>query len=156
MGTATGQIAVIGDQLYVYDERRVKWLSVESTVFNFGHEKKNDDRFLEYVGDIISTGAIVPFNGTIVYVSVKTNDAVGVAKNFEIYIDEVAQPNTSPTDLTQISTDGSVRTDAATQSFISSTHNIDVNKGQSLRIRVSGGGPPVANPVVLLWVKWRK
>ena len=31
VGSANGQIAVIGDKLYMYDLTRTKWLSIETT-----------------------------------------------------------------------------------------------------------------------------
>ena len=43
VGTATGQIAVIGDKLYMFDVTRAKWLSVEATMLNFGLENGTDD-----------------------------------------------------------------------------------------------------------------
>jgi hypothetical protein len=35
-GTETGQLAVIGDQLYMYNATRTKWLSIESEMMMFG------------------------------------------------------------------------------------------------------------------------
>ena len=52
IGTATGQLAVIDDKLFLYDQTRGKWLSVESCLLNFGLEEDSDNVFLEYVGDI--------------------------------------------------------------------------------------------------------
>ncbi len=62
-GSATGQLSVIGDKLFMYDATRVKWLSVESTALHFarGGSNRNDAplRFSGVIGNQ-NSGAYMP------------------------------------------------------------------------------------------------
>lgn len=157
VGTDSGQIAIIGDQLYVYDQQRVKWLSVQSTLLNYANENGSSNRFLEYVGDVTANGAIMPYYATIVYVTDKgLPSTTPLNKEIQIYINNTMVPNADPPATPgAISVDGVLNTITAGIFFISRTHNIDVNEGQFVRIRV-GGGTDIQDIVVLVWVKWRK
>lgn len=156
-GTATGQIAVIGDQLFMYDLSRSKWLTIETTLLNFGREENTDNRFLEYVGDIESTGAIMPFDGTIVYVSINSTDssidgASNPNKKIELWINNAAVPNNDTVGMESI--DGEFELSA--NQFSTTIYNLDFNKDDFIRIRASAEGSGVRNATALLWVKWRR
>ena len=69
VGSADGQLAVIGDKLYMYDLTRTKWLSVETTALQYGWAGSADNQLLWFGGDIENTGPLMLLDGTIVYLS---------------------------------------------------------------------------------------
>ena len=146
VGTATGQIAVIGDKLYMFDVTRAKWLSVEATMLNFGLENGTDNQFLEYVGDIISSGPKMPHAGTIVYVTMNASGGQS-NKQVQLYRNNVAVPD----DL-DVTLDGLLQLSG--YSFSNTVYNLE--KGDHLKVKVGSAGSNVNDLSVLLWVKWRK
>ncbi|WP_298954653.1 hypothetical protein [uncultured Nonlabens sp.] len=157
VGSHTGQIVVIDDQLFVYDQARGKWLSAQTTLLSYANENNSSGRFLEFVGDVTRNGAILPYDATIVYITVKALPTPTPRdKNIEIYIDNTPVPNNDTVSPEGISVDGVVRTSTNSNFFISRTHNIDVDQGQSVRVRVANAGGNIEDTVVLLWLKWRK
>jgi len=155
-GSVTGQLAVIGDRLFLYDQDRSKWLSVETTLLNFGRESGNNNVFLEYVGDIQTLGPQMPQAGTIVYVSI--NSSGGKAdKKLELYINNTMVANNDPATADAISIDGELQLSSNT--FRTTRYNVDFNANDFIRVRVAddGGGASVRtdNITALLWVKWR-
>lgn len=148
VGTSTGQLSVIGDKLFMYDETRGKWLSVESSLLNFGLENGTDNQNLEYVGDILVSGPRMPLDGTIVYI---TMNASGGQANKKV---ELYKNNTVIPDNLDPSIDGELVLDGYT--FTNTQYNLDFNEGDHFRVRVGADGSDVENLSVLLWVKWRK
>ncbi len=74
-GTTSWQLAVIGDQLYMYDETRVQWLIVETTALQYGYGTvpvafEGGNQILFFGGDNEEVGGSMPFNGTIVYMTI--------------------------------------------------------------------------------------
>lgn len=148
IGTATGQISVIGDKLYMFDEDRDKWLTVGSTMLNFGLENGTDDEFLEYVGDIRSSGPRMPLDGTIVYITM--NSSGGQAdKQVQLYFGDTPIPNDADASI-----DGVMELGGNT--FMNSNYNLDFEAGDYFRVKVLDNGGDVQNLSVLLWVKWRQ
>lgn len=144
-GTVTGQISVIGDKLFLFDGDRNKWLSVESTVFNFGLESWAEDDYLEYAGDIDDSGPQMPFAGTIVYATVNTTDG-----------------DPSQTGSIQVFNEAGGATIVAQQDFklvegnrIYQNLDVDFEAGQVIRVFIDPNSTGVENPSVVLWIKWR-
>ncbi|RDK88407.1 hypothetical protein [Marinirhabdus gelatinilytica] len=73
VGSAAGQISVIGDRLYLFDATRSKWLTVESSTVTFGLEGDLNNKNLEYAGDIQNNGPNMPYNGTVVYAAINSS-----------------------------------------------------------------------------------
>lgn len=148
VGTAMGQLSVIGDKLFMYDEDRGKWLTIGSTMLNFGLENGTDNQFLEYVGDITTSGPKMPLAGTIVYIAM--NSAGGQAdKQVQLYFGNTPIPN----DL-EPSIDGVIALSGNT--FTNSNFNLDFEAGDYFRIKVLDEGSDVEELSVLLWIKWRQ
>lgn len=146
-GTATGQLSVIGDKLYHYDATRAKWLSVEYTLFNFGLAGPVNNQDLEYVGDIELSGPRMPFDGTIVYVTMNASSGA-VNKPIQIHINGVPVPDSANPNI-----DGLLELDNYT--YTNTSYNLDFNAGDYIQVDVPSGGA-VWDPSVLLKVKWRK
>lgn len=150
IGTANGQIAVIGDKLYMYDLTRVKWLSVEATSLQFGYDGSSDGQVLLTGGDVTDSdsGAKMPFNGTIVYVTVQSSGG-NTNKRFYLRLNGSniatnANPNLSG------------RFNLSGGAYTSTSYNINFNAGDYLSTRSSSSGSSVSDPVVIIWIKWRK
>ena len=142
VGSAMGQLSVIGDQLYLYDDVRVKWLSVGAATFNFGRDGNNDNRYLEYAGDIDDSGPRMPRDGTIVYVTMNSSGG-NATKTGTIEITDAGGTTTN----TSIALIGGRR--------IYEDFNVDFGAGDELRVRLDAAGSGSLNTSVILWVKWR-
>lgn len=144
-GSATGQIAVIGEKLFLFDGVRNKWLSVESGTFNFGKDSWAGDEYLEYAGDIDDSGPKMPFDGTIVYATINTTDGdpshSGSIRVFN-----------APDDPTIIEQEPLVLNQG---SRVYKDLDLDFQAGQVVRVYIDPSGWGVENPSVVLWVKWR-
>lgn len=152
-GSAEGQLAVIGDatngyKLYMYDDVRNKWLSVEVSVLPFGRNGNNDNTPMKTAGNVASNrvGYRMPFNGTIIHATVRTNDNSGAqAKQFDIQV-RTGNANISSTPITTAAAE-------ATNTAL----NVDFSAGNYINVRINNdGNGNVNNPVVTLWVKWRQ
>ena len=150
-GTTTGQLAVIGDLLYMYDGTREKWLSAESTALHYGRNGEADDERLSFGGDVTnnSSGPKMPFNGTIVYMTIQSSGGAN-NKQFDIKINgtDVDNNNQDPT------LDG--RISLSSGSFTRTTYNIDFDAGDFITLEVRSQGLGVDDPAGVIWVKWRQ
>lgn len=146
-GTAMGQLAVVGDKLYMYDDTRGKWLSVESTALHFARGGANrNDSPLRFSGVISNqnSGSYMPLDGTIVYISAMIN-AGDDSKEFLI---ERRDSSGFVATAATFNLSGEVYSNASA--------NIDFNAGEYLITRISGTGGTVNNPNIIIWVKWRQ
>ncbi len=149
VGTMTGQLSVIGDILCMFDSTRNKWLSVEVTPLQFGYALSADNVNLWFGGDVEdnNSGAMMPFDGTIVYIGVKSSGG-NQTKRMDIRINGLdVGNNTDPT------LDG--RFNLISGSFTYTDYNIDFNSGDYISIRAAANGSPVDDPTAILWVKRR-
>lgn len=155
IGSVTGQLAVIGDKLFMYDATRVKWLSVETTALQYGYEAIADNRVLWFGGDIgrntsteDDTGPKMPFDGTIVYMTIESSGG-NASKSFDIEISGTAVPNNADPTL-----DG--RFHLSGGAFTRTTFNIDFNAGDYIMLKARSNGSGVRDPAAIIWVKWRE
>ena len=150
-GTENGQIAVIGDKLYMFDSVRSKWLSVEQTTLEFGRlGSGSDPKEIEFGGGDIQGGAKMPMDGTIVCLGMSaTKDN---SRNINLYINETAVPN----DNVNLEVDGVSNLDQTTLKFLNEGFNIDFESGDVIRFEVDNGVNDIENLVVVAYVKWRK
>ena len=148
VGSATGQLAVIGDKLYMYDNTRGKWLSTETTALNYGYAGSTDNQVLWFGGDVDLSGPIMPYDGTIVYVTVNSSGG-NVTKRFHLQLNgSNIGNNVDPT------LDARFELTAGTFSY--SDYNIDFNAGDYITILAANTGLPVDDPAAIIWVKWRQ
>ena len=152
-GDAEGQLAVIGDatngyKLYMYDDVRNKWLSVEVSVLPFGRNGNSDNTPMKTAGNVTNNrvGYRMPFNGTIIHATVRSNDNSGAqTKQFDIQV-RTGNANVSSTPITTAAAE-------ATNTAL----NVDFSAGNYVNVRINNdGNGNVNNPVVTLWVKWRQ
>lgn len=144
-GTASGQIAVIGDELYLYDASRTKWLSVASSTFNFGKEGSLNNTDLEYAGDIDNSGPSMAQAGTIVYVSLNSSGG-NQSKGFTLSRYNTANTLVSTNTFT-----------LHTGELVVNDANIDFNKGDYFIVSVDAcSGGNVDDASMVLWTKWRQ
>ncbi len=148
VGSITGQLAVIGDKLYMYDATRVKWLSTEVTTLSLGRSGNQDNVNLRATGNQGNnrSGYLMPYDGTIVYATAKSNNGSGAqAKQFSILVRNGNTTNTS----TNIST--------VSSEYISTNLNIDFSAGDYINGTINNDGNGNVNNVsIVLWVKWRQ
>jgi hypothetical protein len=147
VGTATGQLAVIGDQLYMYDVTRAKWLSTETTTLTFTSTGPTTNILLKY-GEVanVNSGAYMPHAGTIVYIGATTSDLSGSSstKAFDVTVKNGA---------TTIST---TTFNLVNWKFLKTDYNVNFNAGNYINVRTPSAGGNVTDPTVTVWVKWRK
>jgi hypothetical protein len=146
-GSATGQLAVIGDQLYMYDATRAKWLSSETSVLQFSNAGSTTNVVLKY-GDAANanSGAYMPFDGTIVYIGATTADSSGPgpSKAFNVTVKNGA---------TTIST---TTFNLVNWKFLKTDYNVNFSAGDYINVRTPSAGGNVTDPTVTVWVKWRR
>ncbi len=153
VGSVTGQLAVIGDKLYMYDDTRGKWLSLETVSFNFGKSGNADTDNLRSQGNVSSanSGTLMPFNGTIIAITANSNTTSGstnLSKEFNFRIRNASTTQGAEIDF---SLSGGTYSDIL--------FNRDFNAGDHFHIRArdpDSSGDSVSNPIVTIWVKWNK
>jgi hypothetical protein len=147
-GTATGQLAVIENELFLYDATRGKWLSIEANKYSFGLEDGADNEPLEYVGDVQNNGPKIKENSTIVYVALNARDGQ-TGKDIQMIIDNVNVPfNANP------NINGLIKLNP--YSYINTAFNMDLNAGQVLKFFVTAAGNATTDITVDVWIKKRK
>lgn len=147
VGTATGQLAVIGDELYMYDAVRTKWLSVGFSSLDFGRNANSDNQPLRFGGNAEDddTGAMMPFDGTIIAIGAKASDGVA-NKGFEVRVrnGNGAAANQATLNL-----------NLAGGEYQSNNNNLDFDAGDYLSVYVVNAGGNIENLAVTLWIKKR-
>jgi hypothetical protein len=139
-----GQLAVIGDKLFMYDNVRGKWLSTETTALQYNKGDVLTDAPLRFGGDlrVNTSGPIMPFNGTIVYATAMSA-AGNTTKPFEIRVRNG-------------STTRSVHTVTYTTRQLNEHNlNIDFNAGDYITVFVTNTGSAIEDTAFVVWVKWR-
>ncbi len=148
VGTQMGQLAIIGDKLYHFDAIRSKWLSVESSSIAFGLEGNVDNEALEFSGDVEITGPKMPYDGTIVYISIQSSGGQS-DKGFQIVKNGVDVPDNPNSTI-----DGFINLESG--SYINTNYNLDFNAGDYFEIDAAAAGGSVNNVSFVMWVKWRQ
>lgn len=149
IGSVTGQLAVIGDKLFMYDATRAKWLSTETVAIQFGISGNVNSGNISYGGTMRNTnsGPLMPFNGTIV--GITANSAGGnSSKSFRLRVfDYISGTGTN----TVISHNFNL----LNYEFNNSGLNLDFSANDFISIRANNPGASVSNPAIIVWVKWR-
>ncbi|MEZ4857430.1 MAG: hypothetical protein R2781_01310 [Flavobacteriaceae bacterium] len=145
VGSATGQMAVIDDELYMYDATRGKWLSTQAVPLQWSRNGDADNETLRFGGDTRSsnTGASMPFDGTIVYVTANSSGG-NASKGFEVRI------------KSETTLKSTVGFNLASGVFKKTDYNVNFVAGDYLNVFVVNAGADVTDPSVIVWVKWRK
>ena len=148
-GTTTGQLAVIGDRLFMFDATRSKWLSVAETAIQFARDGNVNTQTLRFGGDMVNggLGPLMPRNGTIIAVTATTFS--NSTKSFELRVREY-NPGTGATTTTQSHTFSLINFEHIDQNL-----NIDFNTNDFITVRGSTGGN-AQDPAIVIWVKWRE
>lgn len=142
---ANGQLAVIGDKLYMYDATRTKWLTLESAAIQFGREGDTTQDNLRYGGNMISgtSGALMPFDGTIVAITAMA------ASGDDTDINVRARDASNTNSVNETFSLTSLRyTDTAT--------NLDFDAGDYITARGRDNTTTAVDVTVIVWVKWRQ
>ncbi|HSD14858.1 MAG TPA: hypothetical protein VLB74_09445 [Flavobacterium sp.] len=142
-GTAGGQIAVIDNSLYIYDVTRTKWLSSETITFAWGHDGNLKGAYLDCasVQNQANTGFKMPYAGTIIAITALQSGG-DASKGF------VVRKNSASTDLFSFN--------LTALSYNNNTLNIDFDANDFLKVFTVAAGGESTNPVVTLFIKWRK
>lgn len=143
-GNQTGQIAVIGDKLFMFDRSRGKWLSVEATAFTWTGDGNTDNEVLS-LGSMtdFNSGSAMPLDGTIVYVAATSSGGVAT-KGFDIFVRN---------GLSIVSTNSF---NLVGNSYSNSSWNVDVSAGDYVTVGAQAALGQVVNPTVTIWIKWRE
>jgi hypothetical protein len=114
-------------------------------IFARGGDTNNENLSLGKVSNV-NSGAIMPMNGTIVHVSAKGANNSGTGnKRFNIRI----RNNGTPVN--------SFNLDLNNDNFFNKTdYNFDFSVGDNIVVKKITNTSTVNNPVVIVWVKWRK
>ncbi|PQB05359.1 hypothetical protein [Aureitalea marina] len=144
-GTADGQIAVIGTELYLYDDKRGKWLSTQTIPLSFARSGNRASGGLQFGGNMNnqSSGPIMPFDGTII--AVTANSSGGTSdKEFQIRVRNGTTTNSS------------VSFNLSSNTYIDDKTNTDFSAGDYLVVRlIDNGDGDVSQPTATIWIKWR-
>ncbi|KEZ92238.1 hypothetical protein [Nonlabens ulvanivorans] len=152
-GAATGQMAVIGDQLYMYDASRGKWLTIAATPLVFSRGGDIGSQSLRMAGNLTTanSGILLPFDGTIIAITSNSNTVSGTATNnlaapFNV---RIRQSNTTIVG-------GNINFNLLGGTYNDNTANIDFSAGNHIHVRAQNTGTDtISNPTVTIWVKWR-
>ena len=149
VGTATGQLAVIGNILYMYDATRVKWLSVAETALQFSRDGNVNTQTLRFGGDMINggLGPLMPREGTIVAITATTFSNPN--KNFEL---RVRRYDSTSGIISTTQNDIFALTNFE---YVNVNMNIDFGPNDFITIRGSAGGN-AQDLTVVVWIKWRQ
>lgn len=150
-GTETGQLAVIGDKLYMFDNTRKKWLSTETVPITFSRTNSLSAATLRCAGNVtqINSGPIMPFDGTVVAITGNSNNnssSSNPSKEFDLRIRNGSSTNTT------------VDFNLSNYTIVDTTQNVDFSAGEHFTVRtldLDGSGDTVNNPTVTIWIKWR-
>ena len=150
-GTQTGQLTVIDGILYMFDAVRGKWLSLESTSLGFGRlGQGSDPAEVEYAGGDTRRSPIMPFDGTIVGISMSaTNDN---SREILLFLNETAVPNN---DINN-NIDGVFNLDQSTLRYDNNNFNLDFEAGDVLRFEMESDVNDIENLIVNIRIKWRQ
>lgn len=145
VGTATGQLAVIGNQLFMYDATRAKWLSTSATPLSWSKTGSASNENLRFGGDVANnnSGAAMPYNGTIVFVSAQSSGG-NATKGFDVRV-RSGSTTLSTTTFNLIA-----------NNFTNTSYNVDFVAGNYINVYAVPAGAAVTDPAVTVWVKWRK
>ena len=148
-GSVTGQLAVIGDQLFMYDATRAKWLSTGAVAIQFGTNGSSDGQNISYGGTMRSSdsGPLMPFNGTIVGITANSSGGNG-SKSFVLRVFDYTSGSGTATII-------SYNFHLSQYEFNNSTLNLDFSTNDFISLRTSTSGGATINPAVVVWVKWR-
>ncbi len=135
---AAGQIAVIDNELYIYDGGREKWLTPSKTLL-FGKDGFSDGTNLRPVGQCptSTTGYRMAKNGTIISATLQSNTSVN--KNVDIRINE-----------------SSAYTMGIVGGVFNSSLNINFSANDVISIYVNAAGSSLQEAVSVLEFAWRK
>ncbi|MFT5890326.1 MAG: hypothetical protein ACI9Y7_000416 [Dokdonia sp.] len=142
---ANGQLAVIGDKLYMYDLTRTAWLSVESTAIQFGRNGNVSTNAMHYGGNMVAndSGALMPFDGTIVAVTAIAASGDDTDINFRI------RNSAGTNSVNQTITLSSLR-------YTDTAANFDFNADEHITARGRDAATTAVDVTLILWVKWRQ
>ncbi len=140
-----GQLAVIGDKLYMYNDARSKWLSVESTAIQFGRNGDTDTQSLQYGGNMVDggSGPLMPFDGTIVAISAIGGD--GDDTNINVRARDATNTNSINETFA-----------LSTLRYTDTAADFDFDAGDYITVRARDAATTTDDVTVILWVKWRQ
>ena len=144
---SAGQIAMIDNELYHYDDSRKKWLSMTTMPLTYSKDGATTEEILFFGGKVANANsqAILPFKGTIVHISAVCSRSTGTeAKRFNIRI----RTNQTTTDNYNFSLNNNT--------YNNTNVDKDFEAGDVITVRARNSGSTVSNPTVMIWVKWRK
>ena len=140
-GLASGQIAFIGDSLYNYDGTRSKWLSVDEQHYDWGDQAASG-KYLR-VGDALGTdvGFKIPLDATITKVTARCTGGL-LTKEIQVR---------------KNGTSAAIKTfNLVAGEYTSTDDNINISAGDYIQIYVAGQGAAVKDPIVSVYLRWRK
>lgn len=152
VGKDTGQLAVIGDKLYLFDAVRDKWLSIEQTILEFGRlGSGSDPAEVEFGGGDLQNGPRMPFDGTIVSITISATEDNN-QRDITLFVNGVAVPNND----IQTEVDGVFILDHSTLRYEDANYNLDFEAGDMLNFAIDSAVTDIKSLTVKINVKWRK
>lgn len=148
----TGDQIIGGDTItsesmvFVTDTTRGdKILSTEAFNFTYASNIVNNNTWMPatHVSDAVS-GLILPYDATLIRATGHCVDTTSNFHNFSMWSDNV--DTVTPLGLL---------TGGVDVSFVTSNLNIDINRGQKVRLRAKDAGGKINDTLLTLWFKWR-
>lgn len=150
-GVVNGQMAVIADKLFLFNQARDKWLSVEETTLEYGRlGAGSDPAEIEFGGGDLQNGPRMPFDGTIVGIVISATEddnqrKITLFKNGIAIPDNDLHPNI----------DGVFILNPTTLTFENADYNLDFNEGDMLSLAIDSAANDIEELVISLIIKWR-
>lgn len=154
LGEDSGQLAAIGDKLFMYNSDKNKWLSIEATTLEFGRLGWGSvPREIEFGGGDVQTGAKMPFDGTIVSISYEAR-TVNNDRNIYLLINDVPVLNN---DVNQ-NLDGVFDLLTNQLTYVNNSYNVDFDEGDVVKFEVDENvaSSDVIDLILVAQIKWRK
>lgn len=131
---------------FIDSTRASKVLSIETVTFMWAENRIGNDEWVD-IGSAVdaSSGYIMPHDATVVKVEAHTSDNNGNSKDIDLFADGALISSAV------VSFTGGSGEDE----FISTTVNIDVDRGEKIRLRGDSSGGTIDDTVITLFVKWR-
>ncbi len=139
-GLANGQICNRAGVLYVYDETRTKWVSVEKPTSIFSTQKGDGNYLMAGYFSDVGSGYTALKDGVIVGITASGGSG-NLTKGFSV------RKNGSPADIFSFN--------LVAGKYYNDTVNVNIVAGDVLQVYCSADGAAVNAPMVQLIVAWR-
>lgn len=137
---SAGQVCNHNGSLYLYDDVRAKWISIEKQAPSFSASKGDGNYLMSGNFSDINSGFVALKNGTIVGITASGGSG-NQTKGFSI------RKNGAESDIIAFS--------LTSGKYSNSTYNVDITAGDIIQVYCSAEGTQINAPIVQVYIAWR-